>query len=151
MQDVALVAGEWVDSLTIISMGDLLSESTPDVDANCTNFQGSNYLQQITPFSCDSFDAAIAAHISKHQPKVESSQIGPQSHISSIWEAEETCDAFAFQKISAFCDVNSHTTTMSNSMERCNQVCSPSPSPHSEPEVQLSKMNTFQGIPYLKD
>lgn len=59
-------------------------------------------FQQI-PFSCDSFDAAIAAHIFKHEHKVDLQQ-GLASHGPSIWDAEETCDAFAFQKRAAFCD-----------------------------------------------
>ena len=48
-------------------------------------------LQQI-PATCDSFDAAIASLIARqqaiNQPKVSN---------PSLWEAEETCHAFAFQ------------------------------------------------------
>ncbi|KAI9153346.1 hypothetical protein LWI28_009912 [Acer negundo] len=92
--DTALSAGEWADSLTNVSVGDLLSEVPHDTDAP----PGADYqcLQQI-PFSCDSFDAAIAAHISKHQNKMGVLST-LQSHSSSIWDAEETCDAFSFQK-----------------------------------------------------
>jgi hypothetical protein len=70
-----------------------------DIDANCIDQQiakSSQCLQQI-PFSCDSFDAAIAAHISKHQDKMGYQPTMP-SNASSIWDAEETCDAFSFQK-----------------------------------------------------
>ncbi|KAJ0087818.1 hypothetical protein Patl1_32154 [Pistacia atlantica] len=65
----ALSAGEWADSLTNISVGDLLSDVLHGIDASPVA-ETSQCLQQI-PFSCDSFDAAIAAHISKHQNKME--------------------------------------------------------------------------------
>lgn len=120
-----LSAGEWADSLTNISMGELLSESTP-ITANCSDFPGSlgsNY-QQI-PFNCDSFDAAIAAHIFKHQTKVQPQ--GLASHASSIFDAEETCDAFSFQKTSAFFREN-HSASMKGSSETRNQPPITSPS-----------------------
>ncbi|OMP04029.1 TSL-kinase interacting protein 1-like protein [Corchorus olitorius] len=94
----ALSAGEWADSLTNISVGDLLAEVPHDLDDNCADHPvaiSSQCLQQIS-FSCDSFDAAIAAHISRHQNKMEVSSLA--SHASSIWDAEETCDAFSFRK-----------------------------------------------------
>ncbi|KAI3512135.1 hypothetical protein L1887_19343 [Cichorium endivia] len=77
---------EWADSLTNISVGDLLSE----VSRNAVG-PTSPCHQQIS-YSCDSFDAAIAAHINKNKN-------GFHSTIqSSIWDAEETCDAFSFPK-----------------------------------------------------
>nr|XP_011468126.1 PREDICTED: TSL-kinase interacting protein 1 isoform X2 [Fragaria vesca subsp. vesca] len=99
----ALSAKEWADSLTNISVGDLLTGVTHDLDANCidqTLTGRSQCLPQI-PFSCDSFDAAIAAHISRQKNKMEC-EPPMVSHVSSIWDAEETCDAFVFQKNSAF-------------------------------------------------
>ncbi|XP_077246978.1 TSL-kinase interacting protein 1 isoform X2 [Tasmannia lanceolata] len=96
--DTLLSAGEWADSLTNISMGDLLSEASRIADANCTDgpTEGSAlHLQQI-PFNCDSFDAAIAAHIAGTQ---DIPSLSSQIHPSSIWDAEETCDAFSFQKV----------------------------------------------------
>ncbi|CAN0926935.1 TSL-kinase interacting protein 1 [Linum grandiflorum] len=83
----AFSAGEWADSLTNISVGDLLSEVATQ------NYQ----CLEPVPFSCDSFDAAIAAHISKHQNKLGCPPL-PQPQTSSIWDADETCDAFSFQK-----------------------------------------------------
>ncbi|XP_019421270.1 PREDICTED: TSL-kinase interacting protein 1-like [Lupinus angustifolius] len=86
-------AGEWADSLTNISVGDLLSGLSQDLD-NCIDSpiaENYNALQQI-PFCSDSFDAAIFAHISRHQDKM-----GQPTHMSSIWDAEETCDAFLFK------------------------------------------------------
>lgn len=93
-----LSAGEWADSLTNISVGDLLSGVSQDPEDNCTDSpiaENCHDVQQI-PFSSDSFDAAIAAHISRHQNKMVQSSLA--SHMSSIWDAEETCDAFLFKK-----------------------------------------------------
>lgn len=95
----ALSAGEWADSLTNISVGDLLSEVPDEGNPNFIEppvAQSDQCLQQI-PFSCDSFDAAIAAHMSRHQNKMGFPST-VASHTSSIWDAEETCDAFSFQK-----------------------------------------------------
>ncbi|KAK9291498.1 hypothetical protein L1049_019446 [Liquidambar formosana] len=100
----ALSAGEWADSLTNISVGDLLSEVSHEMNANCIDLPvagSSRYLQPI-PFSCDSFDAAIAAHISRHQDRT-GFQSALATHASSILDAEETCDAFAFQKNFVIC------------------------------------------------
>ncbi|KAB2087250.1 hypothetical protein ES319_A04G090200v1 [Gossypium barbadense] len=94
----ALCAGEWADSLTNISVGDLLAEVPQDLNDNCVDHpvpESSLCFQQI-PFSCDSFDAAIAAHISRHQNKMGVPSLA--SRASSIWDAEETCDAFLFPK-----------------------------------------------------
>ncbi|XP_024187316.1 TSL-kinase interacting protein 1 isoform X1 [Rosa chinensis] len=99
----ALSAKEWADSLTNISVGDLLSGVPHDLDANCIDqpLAGRSQCLPQIPFSCDSFDAAIAAHISRQKNKMgcEPTMV---SHVSSIWDAEETCDAFVFQKNSAF-------------------------------------------------
>ncbi|XP_071706570.1 TSL-kinase interacting protein 1 [Rutidosis leptorrhynchoides] len=100
---------DWADSLTNISVGDLLADVSHGGSANCIP-SGSQI-----PFSCDSFDAAIAAHISKNlgnntaQPTV----------VSSIWDAEDTCDAFTFRK-------NYLTQT---SIENCEQESSACPIP----------------------
>ncbi|CAL0313271.1 unnamed protein product [Lupinus luteus] len=86
--------GEWADSLTNISVGDLLSGVSQDF-GNCIDppiAENCNGLQQI-PFCSDSFDAVIAAHISRHQDKM-----AQPTHMPSIWDAEETCDAFLFKK-----------------------------------------------------
>ncbi|KAI3683816.1 hypothetical protein L1987_84331 [Smallanthus sonchifolius] len=89
----ALSTMEWADSLTNISVGDLLSELSHNQDANCVDSPlppGSPCQRQIS-FSCDSFDAAIAAHINgknTFQPTI----------VSSIWDADEACDAFSFPK-----------------------------------------------------
>lgn len=99
----ALSAKEWADSLTNVSVGDLLSGVPHNLDANCIDqpLTGSSQCLQQIPFSCDSFDAAIAAHISRQKDKMRCEPT-LVSHVSSIWDAEETCDAFVFQKNSAF-------------------------------------------------
>ncbi|XP_068646028.1 TSL-kinase interacting protein 1-like isoform X2 [Aristolochia californica] len=97
---IILSAGEWADSLTNITVGDLLSEASRAADANYSE-PPAPCLQSI-PFSCDSFDAAIAAHISSGSKEL-------QNHVS-IWDGEETRDAFSFQKLSPFNrDVSSST------------------------------------------
>ncbi|CAN1805301.1 TSL-kinase interacting protein 1 [Linum perenne] len=116
-----LSAGEWADSLTNISVGDLLSEVPNDINTNGIAVpvaRNDHCLQQIA-FSCDSFDAAIAAHISKHQNKLGYPPlIQPQS--SSIWDADETCDAFSFQKNHIPCQGVSTTSfaTLSTAKEQ---------------------------------
>ncbi|XP_024028707.1 TSL-kinase interacting protein 1 isoform X2 [Morus notabilis] len=94
-----LSAGEWADSLTNVSVGDLLSGMSQDINANCMHPpipESSHCLQQV-PFSCDSFDAAIAAHISRQQDKMGCQPI-LESQAPSILDAEETCDGFLFQR-----------------------------------------------------
>ncbi|KAL8139098.1 hypothetical protein V2J09_005099 [Rumex salicifolius] len=93
----SISAGEWADSLTNVSVGDLLTEVS-DVDADCVDApcNGSPPSLEEIPFTCDSFDAAIAAHILSHHNKL-GFQSAVTSHSSSIWDAEETCDAFSFQ------------------------------------------------------
>ncbi|KAF8397995.1 hypothetical protein HHK36_016921 [Tetracentron sinense] len=117
-----LSAGEWADSLTNISIGDLLSESSPDMDTNCIDphAMGSSQCHQQIPFSCDSFDAAIAAHISAHQDKT-SLQSAQVSNVSSIWDAEETCDAFSFRKIPVM-DREFRSPSGISSLEACKQI-----------------------------
>ncbi|KAL8241285.1 hypothetical protein R6Q59_014640 [Mikania micrantha] len=102
---------EWADSLTNISIGDLLSDvnnnnninnnnNNNNVNNNCSNKNNApgsiGPLGSQCPFSCDSFDAAIAAHISKTVGN--NSGVHPTVVSSSIWDAEETCDAFTFHK-----------------------------------------------------
>ncbi|XP_008791201.1 TSL-kinase interacting protein 1 isoform X2 [Phoenix dactylifera] len=94
MKCVTLSAGEWADSLTNVSVGDLLSEASKAAKDSCLDSPAgasASCLQQIH-FSCDSFDAAIAAHISGHQLLPPTTQ----AFQASIWNAEETCDEFSF-------------------------------------------------------
>lgn len=112
-----LSAGEWADSLTNISIGDLLSEASKAMDSNCVDppaMGSATCLQQI-PFSCDSFDAAIAAHLSGSR---DTSDLTAQ--VSHIWDAEETCDAFSFQR--ARQEVPS--SLQNSSLEPCRETAS---------------------------
>lgn len=93
-------AGEWADSLTNISIGDLLSEVPDDIDSDGVDppaTEGSHCLLRDVPFASDSFDAAIAAHILRHQNK-PNALLPLTSGSSSLWDDEETRDAFSFQK-----------------------------------------------------
>lgn len=82
-----LLAGEWADSLTNISIGDLLLEAS-----EVSSQQNALCIQQ-TSFSCDSFDAAVAAH--SYFPQFTG--LATQAPVVSIWNAEETCDEFSFK------------------------------------------------------
>ncbi|CAI9111998.1 OLC1v1012355C3 [Oldenlandia corymbosa var. corymbosa] len=92
-------AGGWADSLTNISVGDLLSELPHNVEPGCIDLPEPRNFECVQPISqsCDSFDAAIAAHICRHQ-SISACEPTLMSHASSIWDGEETCDAFSFQK-----------------------------------------------------
>ncbi|EES00175.2 hypothetical protein BDA96_03G044400 [Sorghum bicolor] len=81
----------WLDSISNISFGALLSEAAPSQDSKQPPSQNNTCLQQI-PVTCDSFDAAIASLIARQQPSSQPKVLNP-----SLWEAEETCHAFAFQ------------------------------------------------------
>ncbi|KAL6987374.1 TSL-kinase interacting protein [Sarracenia purpurea var. burkii] len=115
-------AGEWADSLTNISVGDLLSELSHEIVANGVDPppipESSQCLHQ-GPFSCDSFDAAIAAHIYRHQNKT-CFPSALASLTSSILDAEETCDAFSFQ--SNVLREELRTTCAVDSSEACKQI-----------------------------
>ncbi|PIA47817.1 hypothetical protein AQUCO_01400422v1 [Aquilegia coerulea] len=86
----------WTDSLTNISIGGLLSEASLHAAPNQTDPvpAGNNSYLQI-PFSCDSFDAAIAAHIYRHTQDPQRVSNGSQS---SFLDADETRHAFTFPK-----------------------------------------------------
>ncbi|KAI7725884.1 hypothetical protein M8C21_007900 [Ambrosia artemisiifolia] len=108
---------EWADSLTNTSISDLLANVNNNNNNNNSNINNSNSKRiandSIGPlgsqcsFSCDSFDAAIAAHIGKTIGN--NNGVQPTAVSSSIWDAEETCDAFTFRKNSVFSE-NSQTS-----------------------------------------
>ncbi|KAF5799210.1 putative transcription factor MYB-HB-like family [Helianthus annuus] len=98
---------EWADSLTNTSISDLLSDvnnnninSNNNINNNSNSKKHANAsigsLGSQCSFSCDSFDAAIAAHIGKTIGN--NNGVEPTVVSSSIWDAEETCDAFTFRK-----------------------------------------------------
>lgn len=89
---------DWVDSLSNISIGDLLNEASCAEHGNCYEglAVGSGTQHQLFPHHMDSFDAAINAHIARSQEVTNM----PINHSQpSIWDGDETCDAFAFRKI----------------------------------------------------
>ncbi|KAH7681843.1 hypothetical protein IHE45_05G083200 [Dioscorea alata] len=85
----------WAECLSNISIGALLSEAVANPDANRSRslLQNNSTLQHAL-VNFDSFDAAIAAHIARYQ--VADMPAKPASQ--PIWEAEDTCHAFPFQK-----------------------------------------------------
>lgn len=113
-----LTPGDWADSLTNISIGDLLNEASDNME---TNYAGPSHTscQYQVSFSCDSFDAAIAALMCKNQDKA-SFQPTLESHAPSIWDAEETCDAFSFNK-SSFPYKKVLEASINDSSEACRQ------------------------------
>ncbi|KAL6848053.1 hypothetical protein ACP4OV_022181 [Aristida adscensionis] len=82
----------WIDCISNISFGALLSEAVPSQDSKQLSLLQNNSSIQQTPFTCDSFDAAIASLIARQQASNQ-----PRVSNPSLWEAEETCHAFPFQ------------------------------------------------------
>ncbi|XP_068648755.1 TSL-kinase interacting protein 1-like isoform X2 [Aristolochia californica] len=81
----------WADCLSNISMGSLFMDVSR---FGLMAVKGDSHLRQAS-FNSDSFDAAIAAHLDRHQSPIFSTQVVP----TSILDAEETCQGFLFQKI----------------------------------------------------
>ncbi|KAL5197277.1 hypothetical protein ABZP36_000789 [Zizania latifolia] len=78
----------WIDSVSNISFGALLSEAAPSQDSKQLLSQNNTSFSQI-PVDCDSFDAAIASMIARQQASNQ-----PKVSNPSLWDAEETCHAF---------------------------------------------------------
>ncbi|KAF7021489.1 hypothetical protein CFC21_034436 [Triticum aestivum] len=85
----------WIDCISNISFGALLSQAVPSQDSKQPPLQNSSILQQI-PATCDSFDAAIASLIAHQQTSNQ-----PKVSNPSVWDAEETCHAFPRNQTSA--------------------------------------------------
>ncbi|KAG0465463.1 hypothetical protein HPP92_019627 [Vanilla planifolia] len=87
----------WVDCVSNISFGALFSEVEAAEAAKHGSqppSQNNSNLQQF-PISCDSFDAAIAAHIATYRPKSETIPVAQPS----ILDSEETCNPFSFRNL----------------------------------------------------
>uniref|UniRef100_A0ACD5VFL7 Uncharacterized protein n=1 Tax=Avena sativa TaxID=4498 RepID=A0ACD5VFL7_AVESA len=82
----------WIDCISNISFGALLSEAAPSQDSKQPHLQSNSILQQL-PATCDSFDAAIASLIRQQQTTNQ-----PKVSNPSLWDAEETCHAFPSRK-----------------------------------------------------
>ncbi|RWV90647.1 hypothetical protein GW17_00047133 [Ensete ventricosum] len=87
----------WVDCLSNMSFGAILSEVSETPVNLCHPLPAPNSSLQQIPITCDSFDAAVASVMARHQPSNPSNRL---IH-SSILEAEETCHAFPFAKVAS--------------------------------------------------
>ncbi|TKY60376.1 TSL-kinase interacting protein 1 [Spatholobus suberectus] len=87
----------WVDSLSNISIGGLLSEASLFGGLDPKSFAGI----QPCDITSDSLDAFIAAQISNRPV----SRLSAEDLRTSILDAEETCHAFPLQKLSSPTDV----------------------------------------------
>ncbi|XP_052176201.1 TSL-kinase interacting protein 1-like [Diospyros lotus] len=114
---ISFPVGEWTDSLTNVGVGDLLSQVSHDMVTDHVDppINGSSPCLLQNPFSCDLFGAAVTAHVCRDQ--IETSF--QPSLQSSIWDAEETCDAFSFQKNSFVQGVSGSSIIASS--EACKQ------------------------------
>jgi hypothetical protein len=82
----------WIDCISNVSFGALLSEAVPSEDSKQPPLQSYSILQQLHA-TCDSFDTAIASLIAQQQTTNQAKVWNP-----SLWDAEETCHAFPSQK-----------------------------------------------------
>ncbi|KAG9456831.1 hypothetical protein H6P81_001339 [Aristolochia fimbriata] len=86
----------WADCISNMSMGSLFSDASR---LGLMASKGDSHLRQASVNS-DSFDAAIAAHLGRHQSSMPTTQVLQ----TSILDAEETCQGFLFQKPESFRD-----------------------------------------------
>ncbi|XP_052147731.1 TSL-kinase interacting protein 1-like [Oryza glaberrima] len=127
MDCAAVSEGEWADTLTDISVGYLLTEASRGANTDCPGTSVvKNTLLLENPCSYDSFDAAVALHASRYK---SAEQPALASH-STIWGAEETCDAFSFN--------------LPASRKREGSNNSASSSPDSDSDVHPSNSQGFQ-------
>ena len=127
MDCAAVSEGEWADTLTDISVGYLLTEASRGANTDCPGTSVvKNTLLLENPCSYDSFDAAVALHASRYK---SAEQPALASH-STIWGAEETCDAFSFN--------------LPASRKREGSNNSASSSPDSDSDVHPSNSEGFQ-------
>lgn len=83
----------WIDNLSNISIGGLLSEASLQGNFKNSNSR-SNWKTLTQLLTSDSFDSFIAAQFNPHPPPP-----------SSILDAEETCHSFSFKKFCSSKDV----------------------------------------------
>ncbi|KAG2553467.1 TSL-kinase interacting protein 1-like isoform X2 [Panicum virgatum] len=132
MNCAAISEGEWADTLTDISVGYLLTEASKGADLDCIGTSSiKNALFLENPCSYDSFDAAVALHVSRFQ----ASEQPAHSPHSTIWGAEETCDGFSFNLSASRKQEGSNTPSSS--------------SPDTDSEVHPSNSEGFKG--FLQD
>ncbi|KAF3326940.1 TSL-kinase interacting protein 1 [Carex littledalei] len=88
----------WLDSISNVSFGTLLSEASPYLEGGNPSSQNKNLQVLQASITCDSFDAAIGALIAHQQPLDNQAGAPKATNHPSIWDGEETCHAFAVQK-----------------------------------------------------
>ena len=129
MNCAAISEGEWADTLTDISVGYLLTETSKGAHLDCIGTSSiKNDLFLENPCSYDSFDADVALHVSRFQA---SEQAAHTPH-STIWGAEETCDGFSFNLSASRKQEGSNTPSSS--------------SPDTDSEVHPSNSEGFKGF-----
>ncbi|KAJ4765928.1 TSL-kinase interacting protein 1 [Rhynchospora pubera] len=96
----------WLDSISNMSFGALLSQTSPYLEGGNPPSQNKNLQVLQATMTCDSFDAAIGALIARQQPT--SNHMPPPKAVNqpSIWDGEETCHSFAVQKAAPFARVD---------------------------------------------
>lgn len=101
----------WDNCLTTLSIGDLLSDASLQAKADC-KLETKESKSNLQPNAClaDSFDAFVAAQLN-----TDSQLLKPTCHESSlsILDAEDTCHAFPFQRLSS----SKETSGCSNPMK----------------------------------
>nr|VDD15229.1 unnamed protein product [Brassica oleracea] len=88
-------------SVSFPSLEDNMNVDEYQLENGCVDppaTEGSHCLIRDVSFDSDSFDAAIPAHILRHQNKPPSALLQVPSGSSSIWDDEDTRDAFSFKK-----------------------------------------------------
>uniref|UniRef100_A0A804I4A0 TSL-kinase interacting protein 1 n=1 Tax=Musa acuminata subsp. malaccensis TaxID=214687 RepID=A0A804I4A0_MUSAM len=108
----------WVDCLSNMSFGAILSEVSETPVNLCHPLPAPNSSLQQIPMTCDSFDAAIASVMARHQPSNPSNRL---IH-SSILEAEETCHAFPFAKVASSSHNHPASTRDPPATENCSDM-----------------------------
>ncbi|CAL9067143.1 TSL-kinase interacting protein 1-like isoform X1 [Musa acuminata AAA Group] len=129
----------WVDCLSNMSFGAILSEVSETPVNLCHPLPAPNSSLQQIPMTCDSFDAAIASVMARHQPSNPSNRL---IH-SSILEAEETCHAFPFAKVASSSHNHPASTRDPPATENCSDMLGP--------QVGQTSLNNICPIPVTVD
>ncbi|CAL9202183.1 unnamed protein product [Musa hybrid cultivar] len=129
----------WVDCLSNMSFGAILSEVSETPVNLCHPLPAPNSSLQQIPMTCDSFDAAIASVMARHQPSNPSNRL---IH-SSILEAEETCHAFPFAKVASSSHNHPASTRDPPATENCSDMLGP--------QVGQASLNNICPIPVTVD
>ncbi|CAO2039705.1 unnamed protein product, partial [Urochloa humidicola] len=82
MNCAAISEGEWADTLTDISVGYLLTEASKGTYLDCMGTSSvKNALLLENPCSYDSFDAAVALHVSRFQASEQPGHLGSRRNM----------------------------------------------------------------------